>query len=144
MIVFGFRIPRGSLRGVEEGTHYLNYATMGYAALNSIYGPMVLWEMNRFMEDHGYEAVPMANVGGGEAVACLLVGGGQLLRPQRLVLVGLGLGLGGVGELLIHHILPLLHYLLDGLPQQLFQDEEDQQQIRQRDQYLPNVDRYDV
>ena len=68
MIVFGFRIPRGSLRGVEEGTHYLNYATMGYAALNSIYGPMVLWEMNRFMEDHGYEAVPMANVGGGEAV----------------------------------------------------------------------------
>ena len=47
MIVFGFRIPRGSLRGVEEGTHYLNYATMGYAALNSIYGPMVLWEMNR-------------------------------------------------------------------------------------------------
>lgn len=68
MIVFGFRIPRGSLRGVEEGTHYLNYATMGYAALNSIYGPMVLWEMNRYMEDHGYEAVPMANVGGGEAV----------------------------------------------------------------------------
>ena len=60
MIVFGFRIPRGSLRGVEEGTHYLNYATMGYAALNSIYGPMVLWEMNRFMEDHGYEAVPMS------------------------------------------------------------------------------------
>ena len=63
MIVFGFRIPRGSLRGVEEGTHYLNYATMGYAALNSIYGPMVLWEMNRFMEDHGYEAVPMSGRG---------------------------------------------------------------------------------
>ena len=39
MIVFGFRIPRGSLRGVEEGTHYLNYATMGYAALNSISTP---------------------------------------------------------------------------------------------------------
>ena len=36
MIVFGFRIPRGSLRGVEEGTHYLNYATMGYAALHSV------------------------------------------------------------------------------------------------------------
>ena len=68
MIVMGFRIPRGSLRGVEEGTHFLNYATMGYAALNSIYGPMVLWELNRYMEDHGYEAVPMANVGGGEAV----------------------------------------------------------------------------
>ena len=36
MIVFAFRIPRGSLRGVEEGTHFLNYQSMGYAALNQI------------------------------------------------------------------------------------------------------------
>ena len=49
MIVMGFRIPRGSLRGIEEGTQFLNYASMGYAALNTIYGPMVLWELNRFM-----------------------------------------------------------------------------------------------
>ena len=68
MIVFAFRIPRGSLRGVEEGTHFLNYQSMGYAALNQIYGPMVLWGMTQFMEDHGYEAVPMANINGGDAV----------------------------------------------------------------------------
>ena len=68
MIVLGFRIPRGSLRGIEEGTQFLNYASMGYAALNTIYGPMVLWELNRFFEDHGYEAVPMANLNGGEAI----------------------------------------------------------------------------
>jgi hypothetical protein len=29
---------------------------------------MVLWELNRFFEDHGYEAVPMANLNGGEAI----------------------------------------------------------------------------
>ena len=68
MIVLAFRIPRGSLRGIEEGTHFLNYQAMGYAALNQIYGPMVLWSLTQFMEDHGYEAVPMANVNGGEAV----------------------------------------------------------------------------
>ena len=68
MIVLAFRIPRGSLRGIEEGTHFLNYQAMGYAALNQIYGPMVLWSLTQFMEDHGYEAVPMANVNGGDAV----------------------------------------------------------------------------
>ena len=81
MIVFGFRIPRGSLRGVEEGTHYLNYATMGYAALNSIYGPMVLWEMNRFMEDHGYEAVPMTPSRGISARAGAVPSGRGSPRP---------------------------------------------------------------
>ena len=68
MIGLAFRIPRGSLRGIEEGTHFLNYQAMGYAALNQIYGPMVLWSLTQFMEDHGYEAVPMANVNGGDAV----------------------------------------------------------------------------
>lgn len=68
MIVFGFRIPRGSLRGVEEGTHFLNYQSMGYAAINQIYGPMVLWGMVQFMEGFGYEAVPMSNINGGDAV----------------------------------------------------------------------------
>ena len=68
MIVLGFRIPRGSLRGIEEGTHFLNYPSMGYAALNQVYGPMVLWKLNAFMEEHGYEAIPMLNANGGEAV----------------------------------------------------------------------------
>ena len=68
MIVLGFRIPRGSLRGIEEGTHFLNYPSMGYAALNQVYGPMVLWKMTRWMEDHGYEAIPQLNANGGEAI----------------------------------------------------------------------------
>lgn len=68
MIVLGFRIPRGSLRGIEEGTLFSNYPSMGYAALNQVYGPMVLWKFADWLEDHGYEAVPMMNINGGEAL----------------------------------------------------------------------------
>ena len=68
MIVLGFRIARGTLRGIEEGTLYTTYPSMGYAALNQIYGPMVLWNLTRFLEDKGYETVPLLNMNGGEAV----------------------------------------------------------------------------
>jgi ferredoxin len=68
MIVLGFRIPRGSFRGIEEGTLFSNYLTMGYAALNQVYGPMVLWNLTRYIEDQGYEVIPMMNINGGEAV----------------------------------------------------------------------------
>ncbi len=68
MIVLGFRIPRGSLRGIEEGSLFSNYPSMGYAALNQIYGPMVLWKLTHYLEDHGYEVIPMLNANGGEAI----------------------------------------------------------------------------
>ncbi len=68
MIVLGFRIARGTLRGIEEGTLFSVYPSMGYAALNLVYGPMVLWNLTRYLEDHGYETVPMLNSNGGEAV----------------------------------------------------------------------------
>ncbi|MFO7936182.1 MAG: hypothetical protein R6V06_01075 [Kiritimatiellia bacterium] len=68
MIVLGFRIPRGSLRGIEEGTLFSNYPSMGYAALNQVYGPMVLWKLTRLLEDEGHETIPMLNANGGEAI----------------------------------------------------------------------------
>ena len=68
MIVLGFRISRGSLRGIEEGTFYTTYPSMGYAALNQIYGPMVLWSLTHFLEDEGYETIPLLNANGGEAI----------------------------------------------------------------------------
>jgi len=61
MVVFGFRILRGALRGVEEGTFFIAYSGMGYAGINHVLQPMVLWEVCRSIEDQGYEAVPMPN-----------------------------------------------------------------------------------
>jgi len=61
MIVMGFRIFRGCLRGIEEGTFYIPYASMGYAAINFVYMPMVMWNSCKMLEDEGYEAVPIPN-----------------------------------------------------------------------------------
>ena len=61
MIVMGFRILRGALRGVEEGTFFATYSSMGYAAINKVLQPMVLWSFCRELEDDGYEAVPLPN-----------------------------------------------------------------------------------
>jgi len=61
MIVLGFRIPRGCLRGIEEGTFYVAYSGMGYAGINHVLQPMVLWNITRMIEDEGYEALPIPN-----------------------------------------------------------------------------------
>ncbi|MFB3880856.1 MAG: hypothetical protein ACE149_06310 [Armatimonadota bacterium] len=61
MVVLGFRILRGALRGVEEGTFFIAYSGMGYAGINHVLQPMVLWELCRWIEDQGYETVPMPN-----------------------------------------------------------------------------------
>ena len=68
MVVLGFRIARGTLRGIEEGTLFSTYPSMGYAALNQVYGPMTLWNLTRYLEDRGFETIPMLNANGGEAV----------------------------------------------------------------------------
>lgn len=61
MIVMGFRILRGALRGVEEGTFFATYSSMGYAAINHIRMPVVLWNFCSVLEDNGWEAVPLPN-----------------------------------------------------------------------------------
>lgn len=61
MIVLGFRILRGALRGIEEGTFFAAYSGMGYAGINFVRMPMVIWELSNLLEDAGYEAVPIPN-----------------------------------------------------------------------------------
>lgn len=61
-VVLAFRIPRGYFRGIEEGTYFSNYTSMGYAGINEVYGPIVLRELSCYIEDNGYEAVPIPNI----------------------------------------------------------------------------------
>ena len=59
VIVVGFRIPRGTLRGIEEGTNWISYTYFGYhGLLNTFFIQKPLYELACFIEDHGYEAVP--------------------------------------------------------------------------------------
>ncbi len=108
MIVLGFRIARGTLRGIEEGTLFNTYPSMGYAAINQIYGPMVLWNVTRYLEDRGYETIPLLNVHGGEAVNPVTgnfrKGWSRRVRPDKpfpdvLIHFRLSAYLAGLGEI---------------------------------------------
>jgi epoxyqueuosine reductase len=61
MIVMAFRVMRGSLRGIEEGTFFSNYSSMGYGGLTYLYMPLVVINLSKFIEDHGFEAVPIGH-----------------------------------------------------------------------------------
>ncbi len=56
-----FRVERGSLRGVEEGTYMSNYSAMGYGGITYLYMPMTVINLSKFIEDQGYEAIPMGH-----------------------------------------------------------------------------------
>jgi epoxyqueuosine reductase len=58
VISMAFRVMRGSLRGIEEGTFFSNYAAMGYGAVTYLYIPMVVINLCKAIEDEGYEAIP--------------------------------------------------------------------------------------
>lgn len=62
VVVLGFRIQRGCFRGIEEGTYFNAYPVMGYGYINMIFSPWVLWRVSNFIEDHGWEAVPVQNM----------------------------------------------------------------------------------
>lgn len=58
VISMAFRVMRGSLRGVEEGTFFSNYSSMGYGGITYLYMPMTVINLSRFIEDDGWEAIP--------------------------------------------------------------------------------------
>ncbi len=61
MIVMGFRVMRGSLRGIEEGTFFSNYSSMGYGGLTYLYIPLTVINLCKIIEDEGYEAIPIGH-----------------------------------------------------------------------------------
>lgn len=78
IIGLGFRIHRGIFRGIEEGTLFSAYPSMGYASINDVYAPMVLREVANFLEDHGYEAIPYQNT-----MVRLGCGLGRAVSPEK-------------------------------------------------------------
>ncbi len=61
IIAMGFRVLRGSLRGIEEGTYFSNYSAMGYGGITYLYMPMTVINLSKMIEDEGYEAIPMGH-----------------------------------------------------------------------------------
>ena len=59
VIVIGLRILRGAMRGLEQGTGRIVYNAYGYGGINRDYMPDVLHKLAKFIEDRGFEAVPV-------------------------------------------------------------------------------------
>lgn len=62
VIVVGRRINRGALRGIEEGTQFGNYSLYGRDWLNNRVLAMSAFKLSEFLEDNGWEAVPIPNL----------------------------------------------------------------------------------
>ncbi len=58
VICLGFRVLRGSLRGIEEGTTYYQYCTTGVETIEETVMPMALLKASGVIEDAGFLAVP--------------------------------------------------------------------------------------
>ena len=100
VIALAMRIPRGSQRGIEEGTHWHNYTFYSYNKLNAFIRPRLSYELCRFIEDHGYEAVPhYPAVPEGNGTTKKPVAPGKL--PPDVVcsvrIIAAGCGLGEIG-----------------------------------------------
>ncbi len=62
VIVIGKRITRGALRGTEEGTQFELYRMYGRDWLNNRFLAMATFSAAEFLEDNGWEAVPLPNL----------------------------------------------------------------------------------
>ena len=97
VIAVAMRIPRGTYRGIEEGTHWHNYTFYSYNKLNSWFRPRLSYELACFIEDHGWEAVPhFPGVPEGQATTKEPVAEGKLppdiICSVRVIAAGCGLG----------------------------------------------------
>lgn len=59
VIMLGKRICRGALRGVEEGTNFLDYSLFGQKWLEDQFLSIACYDLVRVLEDNGWEACPI-------------------------------------------------------------------------------------
>ena len=103
VICFGFRMHRGSLRGVEEGTYYSAYTFNSFGDVNNIFAPTLLRQLSSYIEDHGYEAIPIMyyahNLAKNTGEPALRADGTPKPRPDIFFNFRTGGVLCGVGEI---------------------------------------------
>ena len=58
VIGLGFRVLRGAYRGIEEGSTYYQYTTMGVENMEETIMPMVSLRLSMLLEEEGFSALP--------------------------------------------------------------------------------------
>lgn len=59
VICIAFRTQRGALRGAKEGTYFSAYSIANFFDLNRVIAPLVQRRLANYIEDMGYETVPV-------------------------------------------------------------------------------------
>ena len=106
VIAVAMRIPRGTYRGIEEGTHWHNYTFYSYNKLNSLFRPRKSYELCCFIEDHGWEAVahyPAVPEGNGTTREPVAEGKvpADVVCSVRVIAAGCGLGEMGFSKVFL-------------------------------------------
>jgi ferredoxin len=104
VVCLGFRIHRGSLRGVEEGTYFSAYTLAGFADINSVIAPVVTRRVASLLEDSGFEAASVmyhSNRFGGYNIgrAAMREDGSLKPKPDGLFNYRVAAVLCGIGEI---------------------------------------------
>jgi epoxyqueuosine reductase len=63
VIGLGFRVLRGAYRGIEEGSTYYQYTTMGVENMEETIMPMAALRVSVFLENEGFTALPQRRHG---------------------------------------------------------------------------------
>ncbi|MFW5869044.1 MAG: hypothetical protein ACOCX2_14560 [Armatimonadota bacterium] len=100
VIVFLKRIVRGSLRGIDEGTHYPSYQIYSYGGLSRMLGTAQS-RLLRFIEQHEYDATPLSAKATAREFGPKELPAGPGLPPNEVVvqhrIAGTLAGLGEIG-----------------------------------------------
>lgn len=109
VICIGFRIHRGTHRGVEEGTFYTGYSFAGFHDINASVAPMVQRRLANLLEDYGYETMPLLyysdDIAEATGAPALNAEGTEKPAPDVLVSYRIAAALCGVGQVGLNRLL---------------------------------------
>ncbi len=103
VICIAFRMERGAIRGMMEGTYFSAYSLGNFYELNKIVAPMVQRRIVSFLEDYGYESVPVMyyshSLGKNMGAPAIDVNGQEKPAPEIFFNFRVGAVLAGMGEI---------------------------------------------
>lgn len=103
VICICFRVHRGTHRGIREGTYYSGYTFGGFNDINEAAAPFVQRRLASFIEDYGYETIPLAHhsnkLGDANGAAAKDKNGNFKPRPEVFINYRIGAVLCGAGQI---------------------------------------------
>ena len=103
VVCIAFRMERGAIRGITEGTYFSAYTIGNFYEINHVVAPVVQRRVVSLLEDSGFESVPVMyfshNLGRGIGAPALDINGNPKPAPEIFFNFRVGAVLAGMGEI---------------------------------------------